>query len=253
MAAKSNGTLEIRTNFGTLAINAGTAPRLEYRRVQTVADFDAAMDAVERNGWALLPNLNSAAANRITNSIVATKNLLFSKVERNLATIRPVDNSTAPAMTRRYLALHCDNAHLPRRPRFIFFYLEQQSELGGETILCTFRELEPLLDALSVPDDGIPLVSYPATGADRRFHQLLFERRGYQRDLTYSPFATSLEFENKRDFETFSLVAHAIEEHLPHYAVKLKSGDAIVIDNRRCLHGRLAFQGDRIARRVWFS
>jgi len=245
--------LQLHTNFGTIDVAACTAPHLAWSQPFETQDIDRALSIAESEGCAVMRGLSVDMVKDISSSIFSSRMLPLPKFENNFAVIRPQPNATAIAATDKYLALHSDNAHIRRRPRFIFFFMEHQSARGGESIIATFKELEPLLDRLAVPEAGIKLLSVPSTREDRKLAQRIFRKDGPWRDIAYSPFARFYEFQCEEDFRMFSEVAHSVEETLPRYVVKLESGDAMVLDNKRCLHGRLAFSGERVARRIWFS
>jgi hypothetical protein len=239
----------LQTNFGNVAIAAGTAPQAIYRGGLEVAEFEAAISLASEKGFAVIRGMSDEALEQTTRYIASAKKLLYKEHSVNFITIGPRPDPNSVAYTDRYLALHSDNAYMLRRPNYIFFYM-RQAAAGGDSLITTIRELEPTFEKVGAPLAGIPLRTYFKTvsGAQR-----VFVKEGERRDITYSPFATYYEFQSPGDFETFSRIASAIEETVTRYAVRLENGDAMIIDNRLCLHGRHAFFGEREALRAWFS
>ena len=243
------GSMSLATNFGTIEVGLGRAPRLNTPAAEA-EDFRSAMEVAGAFGYAVLRRLTAAGAADVVRTIVTDRKLPFPNMVRNFAVVRPMPEPRSVVFTKDYLAFHSDNANHRAQTNYIFMFMERSADAGGESLVVGHRELGALLDDVGVEQDGIRLISCKG---DRRLERPIFARRGARRDVTYSPFASRFEFGSRKDFLAFSVIARAIEETIPCQQINLHSGDAIVIDNRSCLHGRLAFVGDRVARRVWFQ
>lgn len=244
------GRLLLKTNFGEIDIRAGIAPHIECGSSFNAHCFDTALSLAATNGFAIIRNMTAPDVNDAVAKIKGRRSHPFKTIEDNFTTIRPDIIPSTVARTRKYHALHSDNAWVRAKPRYIFFLMEKQADFGGESFIVTRKCAKPFLSGLGLSPGGIEIVGHRPNGP---LVQSLFPISNGVFDLTYSPFAHYFESKSPADFVAFSRLVRGIEELMPRYVVRLEDGDALVLDNRACLHGRNSFEGERIARRAWFS
>lgn len=170
-------------------------------------------------------------------------NELGSIIQRTEVRVRP--ESKAMITSPRSLDLHTDH----HAARHIAWYCHRQSEQGGESLLF---ETQRAFDGLALEHQ------------ERLFKLELHEHRVFPDDPGSWPFVMfdegklrfyySFWLTNPSDrddpaYRAFQNALHAI----PPIELKLKPGDALIIDNHRMLHGRKAIgtEGDRYLERFW--
>jgi len=158
--------------------------------------------------------------------------------------------------------LHTDQPFLDKPPRYQLLHGIRNPDRGGETLLAdgeaAFRYLA------SLDREAANLLS----GTPVRFHrrQRAFERevaapivtiRDGRVQLRSSYFTVApyqLPFDRVASwYRAHDRFVRLLRDPRHHFRFRLRSGDALVYDNRRMLHGRTAFAGPRWIRGVYFD
>lgn len=170
---------------------------------------------------------------------------LGTTIQRTEVRVRP--ESKAMVTSPRSLDLHTDHHAV----RYIAWYCHRQSEEGGESLLldarAAFERLAPehrdrlftleLHEHKVFPDDpgSWPFVMYDQ-GRLRFYYSFWLTNPIDRDDLAYQAFQRAL-------------------ADTPRIELKLRPGDALIIDNHCMLHGRKAIgpDGDRYLERFWIK
>jgi hypothetical protein len=166
-------------------------------------------------------------------------------IHRTEVRVRP--ESKAMVTSHRSLDLHTDH----HAARYIAWYCHRQSDEGGESLL---------LDARAVFEHLAP------GHRDRLFNLHLYEHKVFPDDPGSWPFVMyeqgRLRFyysfwltnPSDRDEPAYQAFQQVLAE-TPRTELKLRPGDALIIDNHRMLHGRKAIgmEGDRYLERFWIK
>jgi hypothetical protein len=170
---------------------------------------------------------------------------LGSIIQRTEVRVRP--ESKAMVTSPRSLDLHTDH----HAARYIAWYCHRQSDEGGESLL---------LDARAAFDRLAP------EHRDRLFTLELHEHKVFPEDpgswpfvmydqdrlrFYYSFWLTNLSDRDDPAYQAFQQALAAT----PRIELKLRPGDALIIDNHRMLHGRktIGADGDRYLERFWIK
>ncbi len=200
-----------------------------------ITDLRAALEAEGRMHLEAMPY--SAFREAITK--------LGTIIQRTEVRVRP--ESKAMVTSARSLDLHTDH----HAARFIAWYCHRQSDEGGESLL---------LDARAAFD------RLPPMHRDRLFNLHLHEHKVFPDDPGSWPFVLydqgRLRFyysfwltnPSDRDEPAYRAFQEALAS-MPPMELKLRPGDALIIDNHRMLHGRTAIggEGDRYLERFWIK
>jgi alpha-ketoglutarate-dependent taurine dioxygenase len=166
-------------------------------------------------------------------------------IQRTDVRVRP--ESKAMVTSARSLDLHTDH----HAAHYIAWYCHRQSENGGESLL---------LDARAAFD------RLPPAHRDSLFNLHLHEHKVFPDDPGSWPFVMydqgRLRFyysfwltnPSNRDEPAYRAFQEALAGISP-FELKLRPGDALIIDNHRILHGRRAIggEGDRYLERFWIK
>jgi alpha-ketoglutarate-dependent taurine dioxygenase len=71
--------------------------------------------------------------------------------------------------------------------------------------------------------------------------------------VRYNPFFEEALFESHDDCESFAWFANWVENTAVREVVAIPQGQCLIINNRKALHGRVAFRGARVVNRLWFN
>lgn len=166
-------------------------------------------------------------------------------IQRTEVRVRP--ESKAMVTSPRSLDLHTDH----HAARYIAWYCHRQSESGGESLLA---DAQAAFDQLT------------QAHRDRLFTLHLHEHKVFPDDPGSWPFVMydqgrirfyySFWLANPGDRDDPALLAfREALAALPPLEMKLRPGDALIIDNHRMLHGRKAIgaEGDRYLERFWIN
>lgn len=160
-----------------------------------------------------------------------------------------VDKSSRSLVSsEKALDLHTDH----HRADFIAWFCIEQAETGGESILLDGLEVYNQLDEVEKTSLGkIQLMEHMVFRDDREKHPLIEIVKG-QPKMYYSFWLVKKPTtrNQKNALEKFQRL---LAESEP-FKVKLKPNQALIIDNRRILHGRNAIiSGTRFLKRVWIK
>lgn len=159
-------------------------------------------------------------------------------VQRVVALQAPAKDAFGKALrsaSRADFPLHTDQSFLPAPCRYVLLHCWQAAVRGGETLLANGKQL------LARADRNLQLAL-----SQYRFRYAFGESTTEAAIWRFS--AEDIRVDMPRD-------AHwrdAIAAHLAAHAspLMLAQGDLLIIDNHRWLHGRTAFEGERMLKRL---
>lgn len=213
------------------------------------------LDGVERYGFATLTGFEGelAEAEVLARRIAYPRHTIFGSMWPLSSELRDHDDS---AYSQTFLAPHTDGTYCHDAPGLQMFCCVDRDGDGGESILVDgFAVAEKLrrerpelfatLAAVLVPahyiETGIELrASHPTIRLDRagRVRQVSFNN--YDR----SPFRLP---QNEMDefYEAYGEWNRLVNDPANQILIRLDSGDVLLFDNWRTLHGRAAYTGSR--------
>lgn len=151
--------------------------------------------------------------------------------------------------SRMGLAPHTDRSTVAEPPSVLVLVMAQPSRVGGDAQFADSKVvvLAMLEQGLSM-EEILSIEIRPYEDGERSFPFVEEVVPGglvtrYREDHVARPVA--------RDPLIIEVLRQAIEDHL--ITVRLESGDGYVLNNRRWLHGRTGFSGDRSASRLLFA
>lgn len=153
----------------------------------------------------------------------------------------------AQLASREAMSLHTDHPDAD----FVAWYCVSQSEKGGESTLLDFRRVERALDIAALGSLKDIRVRVPEGRFGLRADRALLEhdRVCYADWLIEEPMSATLR-------AALHVLKAAISELTP-INIRLRPGNALIVDNRRVLHGRTGFSESgghqRLLVRHWIS
>jgi trimethyllysine dioxygenase len=152
---------------------------------------------------------------------------------------------------------HTDGSYSHDGPGMQMFVCSERTGAGGESVLVDgFAAAEQLrktnpdafvqLSTVDVPghyiEDGVSLqASRPTIRLDDRGAIVQVTFNNYDR----SPFVLTPD-EMRRWYEAYGALHTLISDRSSWWTRRLEPGDALIFDNWRCLHGRMAYSGKRV-------
>lgn len=195
---------------------------------------------IEQRGFALLPK-GPASAGAVDATVDPWSLVESLTGERPLVLerqpIRPIESGRSFASTRVFTPLHTDSQDLVGTPPGLqVMFCRRAAPHGGETILL---DTWALLGAIERSDPSL----YRALFSEVRSIPFYFgtvrsttvARKGGALVFTWSPMPPE-------DAIGRALAAHL--ERAPVQSIAVATGDTLLVDNHRMLHGRRAFEGN---------
>lgn len=178
--------------------------------------------------------------------------------ERNIAggmvfevTVDQTAEMPAYASTPYAFDCHTDCAEFAEVPDAVLLLCEQAAAQGGESLWAPVDALLPYLSSESLLQLQKPQFPFKS-----QWRPVLDLGDTGEIEVRYQPLAFLLSEQlgvwQKSQAQAIALAefAHALQQTVQCFS--LKPGDCFVLHNRRSLHGRLAFQGQRLLKRVRF-
>jgi alpha-ketoglutarate-dependent taurine dioxygenase len=171
------------------------------------------------------PNLENDGVNRVENMDKPMRDAVGNAVLSSNADVFP---------------LHTDDSYSPRPARYVLMHCWQADENGGESWLAHVDKIVALApsDLIERLTTRLYTTPYGSAPVLRRDAQQQWRVRFNQRDMI--GFAklrsTLITGQQRSDLAAFETLAMKCLEK-----VALRTGDCIVVDNHRALHGRSAF------------
>ena len=235
----------------------------EIKSVHLWKTFDEIMNKTqgERHLWEFISNLQTYGLGFIRN--VPDRLTIVEEIAERFGPIRETFygrswdvKSTVDAKniayTSLFLDLHMDLMYFESPPGIQFLHVIQSSLQGGDSIFTdSFKAVEILRK--DHPHDFDILSKVPVTfhynnnGHHLRFVRptLVVDDPNHQLQVNYAPpFQAPLEapYEHVEEFySAFKIFDQILHENSMTFRRKLESGDCVVFQNRRVLHGRLSF------------
>lgn len=160
-----------------------------------------------------------------------------------------VEGSKSLVTSARGLSPHTDH-HLAR---YILWNCDVQQESGGETILVDgLAVFSSMSQADKTNLRNIRLMEHSIFDGDEASHPMIFDLGGNEA-LYYSYWLCdeSISPILRESFDRF----HAAVKSVQPIFIRLETGESLLIDNNRMLHGRVPLEQDspRILQRYWFG
>lgn len=229
---------------------------LDHAQVMGDDGLRAWLDDIARFGVGLVRDVPTGgeAAEALVNRIGYVRRSVFGDVWRLSAEAMPFADSSYGAET---LLPHTDGCYSHDGPGLQFFVCAERTGTGGESTAVdafaaaeALRAVEPeafrLLAEVAVPhrylDDGVHLEARRPTlrlDDDGRLAQVTLNN--YDR----APFLLD-EPRLGPWYDAYAALHDLVNDTASWWTIRLEPGDALVVDNWRCLHGRLAFTGTRV-------
>lgn len=152
--------------------------------------------------------------------------------------VRSRPDSPALVASNSAFLPHTDN----HRARWAAWLCEQQAERGGHSLVLDGLEVLSRLDedqqrALA----GVRLLDPRASSDEAKHHEMLTRSPGGRMQIYFGHLLVddTLTSQARAAYDAFSRAIGEVQV----YRSLLRSGDILVVDNHRALHGRAAFEG----------
>lgn len=198
----------------------------------TFTEESRVLDTLSSEGYVALKPGSYSEFKRIMNSIGSTVKITNVEVD---------DSQGALLNSRSEMPFHTDSPEID----FIGWFCEQQSDEGGASLLIDSREILCNIGQSVYSVLETVQVNYPVQGRERKFkpHPLASNERIYFAPWLLSEILTDEQALAVFKFKKSILVAE-------HIRILLSAGDALIIDNRRILHGREKILGVATSRKL---
>ena len=225
------------------------------------------LDAIDDVGCVLVRNVptetNAALcslASRVGHAIRPEGPSTTGRVENDIVyRVEPGGcGAAAHSHTRSAFECHTDGFRCERVPDVVLLLTVRAADSGGETILIDADSLVQTLDPSVIADLLVPRYRFgsvtrailPRTIGRAQIAFNAFDTAGVPVRSRSTISDLELRAMLRRDTSAFAL-REAIRTFDTPFVSKLERGDCLVLNNRRVLHGRKAFEGSRLVRRVW--
>lgn len=147
--------------------------------------------------------------------------------------IRYVPGKNAKLHSCQAMSLHSDHPDA----NFVSWYCVSQSDIGGESLLLDFQDIAAHLSEKQLDELRQVEVKFP-TIQNKGFSVInLLSNAG----LYYSGWLIDPVFRDATKPSVLNVFEHLLEV-LPKISIRLEIGQSLIINNKRILHGRSAFQ-----------
>ncbi|MES2823535.1 MAG: TauD/TfdA family dioxygenase [Pseudomonadota bacterium] len=133
------------------------------------------------------------------------------------------------------MSLHSDHPDA----NFVSWYCVSQSDIGGESLLLDFQDIAAHLSEKQLDDLRQVEVKFPTLEHKGFAVTTLLSKAG----LYYSGWLIDPVFRGATKPCVLEVFEHLLEA-LPKISIRLEIGQSLIINNKRMLHGRSAFQGE---------
>lgn len=145
------------------------------------------------------------------------------------------------ARTQYYFSLHTDCSDLTYVPEIVLLYCVKNCSIGGETLLLDTNQILP-----NIPSSLLDKLSQKFFFRDKQFP--IYDAQ--QKSIRYNRLL--LEMSPNESTDLFEELDEILEPHS--FKLKLNTGECILINNHRLLHGRTEYvDADRLLKRVRIS
>lgn len=152
--------------------------------------------------------------------------------------------------------VHNDNAYTDFSPKYVALYCLKRALQGGESLIVEAQTIFSYVKNI-FGDRAIELF---ASDAIQFIHKGLSVRKPLfyhfdvnQIGICFTPFAQAIVGKTKFHEEAFIKIVEIANDPVNQKVLLLEEGDMLVIDNRKVLHGRTGFHGERRLMRYWFD
>lgn len=210
------------------------------------------------NGYCILRFTGATDKERALNFL---QNQLGQLLVQNIGGMRevyvtPVENATTYINTNTFQPLHTDNGYSKETPAIVSMYCLKQADTGGESLFVNMNKLYEYLIKIYNEDINILYDSNAITYIknNKQVKKCVFYKENDNvTSISYSPFADAIVGKTKRVEEIFLDILRYAHKSENQSQLLLKENEALIIDNGKLLHGRKAFQGERIMVRTWYN
>ena len=184
---------------------------------------------LQKNGYCLIRNTTS---HELQSIISVLGDVLFT------TDVQVNTRSRALVTSDRELKLHTDHHAV----KFITWYCHKQCSAGGESVLLDTQQLLPQLTRENLQAlKYICAYEHKLFEDDEKQHPILTESVDGNLEIYYSYWLMD---DDDRKNINFIKLKDLIDSSNP-IKLKLNPFDALILDNKRVLHGRTAIQGDK--------
>lgn len=173
------------------------------------------------------------------------------------AKVQAMDNAKYYVNSNLAQPIHTDEGYTNRYPRYVVLYCLQQAESGGDSIVVQVNPLYINLihhfgEQVRLLFEKNSVIVKHAYGIEEK--PILFWLENDTVGMSYSPVLQKMLCSDKV-FELFDFITKYIHDRHHQIRFKLQSGQALLLDNCRVLHGRTAFAKEhgRLLYRYWFN
>jgi len=238
----------------------GDLPRFDGRAVQNdEAELGRWAEALHIYGAAILENLGDGldVVEKLPSLLGPIRTTNFG----HLFDVQTKPDADSNAYTAMGLPAHVDLATREYMPGLQFLHCLKNDATGGESLMADGFHLARLIEG-EAPEVYEALLRVPllfqnkARNTDYRYEAPMFgrDREGRLDEIRWSPWLRGPVVASFEDtdliYRGLRLAFELAERPENMVKTKLKSGDMLCFDNRRCLHGRAAFDPNSGARHL---
>src|SRR3990167_5457486 len=214
------------------------------------------------DGFSIIQIMNEDSINQA--KVTAILQAIFGKPfkDKNLgkqayAKVQAEDNAKFYINSHLAQPIHTDEGHTAAYPRYVAIYCSLQAQSGGESIVVPFKPLYTALIKHFGDDIDLLLQQDAVTvknvyGIEKKPILLILDNN--EIGISYSPVLQKM-WCTHQVFELFDYITRYVHNRDNQLRFKLKSGQALLLDNCKALHGRTLFAQDekRLLYRYWYE
>ena len=192
------------------------------------------LEHLQLDGYLLVNNFNQKNLIKLASSLGKIRLQNDSK----LTEIEYVENHDNLSLTRGSLMPHVEGLYLKNPPSYLILFCISAAESGGETILYDGQEAAKLLG-----NDYYDITITYSRGEEEATWPLIS-------DGTLMFRFDRVNAVEESSFDELKEKVMSVLDKVRKIQHRWQKGDLLIIDNRRCLHGRNSYTGDRCLKRV---
>lgn len=168
--------------------------------------------------------------------------------------IRPINGESRYIYNNKSQPLHSDFGYSNNEPDIILLYCEKQAETGGESIIVT---CDSIINHLNNTHGNIYKILYEEDSItyireNNAVTKSFFCKRKSIDNISFSLFSNKILAKSNDHASLFNEIINYTHKTENQTWLKINHGDCLILNNRRVLHGRNAFYGDRLMKRYCY-